>query len=177
MSFHLTTVTIQRELMELCYISPLHNESWTIISRFTPVVDCQELSFHLCTSFSLQWLDISGQSLYSSSPTLHPLTLHLCHPLTPCHPPAPHQHPPHSSTTRWSTHGMSQGDIATVSADPPPCLPSPSVLPPSVIVSALADSRATAEPGADKPATPGDAPATTVINYDHLIHVFCILSF
>ena len=56
---------------------------------------------------------------------------------------------------------MSQADIAMVSADPPPCLLSRSVLPPSVIVSALADSRATAEAGTDKP-VPGDAPATTV---------------
>ena len=56
---------------------------------------------------------------------------------------------------------MSQADIATVSADSPPCFPSPSVLPPSVIVSALADSRATAEAGTDK-LVPGDAPATTV---------------
>ena len=70
---------------------------------------------------------------------------------------------------------MSQGDIATVSADPPSCLLSPSVLPPSVIVSALADSRATVEAGPDKPATPGDVPATTVINYDHLM--FCIFGF
>ena len=71
---------------------------------------------------------------------------------------------------------MSQGDIAMVSADPPTLsLLSPSVLPPSVIVSALADSRATVEAGTDKPATPGDVPATTVINYDHLM--FCIFSF
>ena len=113
-----------------------------------------------------------------STPQLQPSTPSSSISVTPS-PPATHQLLTNTPLTAALQGGMHtachKAILRWYQLDPPSCLLSlsiswpttlsplsPSVLPPSVIVSALADSRATTEAGTDKPATPGDAPATTV---------------